>query len=99
MKPITLLFLALLIILEGSSWAESDWKVLTPANSPPARFGHSTTPLPDGKILLFGGEGNAQELYNDLHAYDNGQWTLVTPANPAPPARRSQCAWYANGKI
>lgn len=77
----------------------TDWKIIHPTTAPAARFGHSTTTLPDGKILLFGGESIAQDMYNDLHSYDGGEWTLVTPTTTAPPARSRHCAWFTNGKF
>jgi N-acetylneuraminic acid mutarotase len=79
--------------------AQGDWKIISPTYSPLARYGHSLTPLPNENIFLFGGQESAQKMYNDLHSYNNGQWTPVTPDNNAPPERSNHCAWYLNGKL
>ena len=72
--------------------AQSDWHPITPPGAPTARQGHSMVTLPDGRVLLFGGEGG-QGLFNDLYAYENSSWTELTPDNTPPPARRDHQAW------
>jgi hypothetical protein len=83
----------------GGAWAAGDWEVLNPANPPSARIGHSMMTLPDGKILLFGGEDEAVNMFSNLFAYENGQWTSIAPSNAPPSARRNQSSWIFDGKM
>ena len=72
-------FLILFLILITSSvfaQREGDWNTLTPPNSPEARQGHSMVTLPDGRVMLFGGEGPQADLFNDLFVYDNNNWEV-----------------------
>ena len=62
-------------------------------NTPEARLGHSMVRLPDGRVMLFGGENVEGDLFNDMHAFDESGWNQVTPANDPPPARADHCAW------
>ena len=57
------------------------------------------TTLPDGRILLFGGEDDPQNIYNDIFAYDSKQWSPITSVNTPPAARRNQTTWYRDGKL
>jgi N-acetylneuraminic acid mutarotase len=72
---------------------EGDWNTLTPPNSPEARHGHSMVTLPDGRVMLFGGEGPQEDLFNDLFIYDNNDWKETTPDNDPPSPRRNHEAW------
>lgn len=40
--------------------------------APTPRLGHSTTTLPDGKLLVFGGRGDSKH-YNDMYPFINLQ--------------------------
>lgn len=82
-----------------SAEGQGHWRILTPTNPPSPRYGHSLTTLPDGKVLLFGGENSSQDMYNDLYSYDNGQWGPITPASPPPTPRKGHSTWYINGKV
>jgi len=98
--PITLVFfLAAFLLWGGNCRAQTDWEVIDAANSPGARIGQGMTTLPDGRILLFGGEDDAQNIYNDLFAYDSKQWSPITSTNTSPAARRNQVTWYRDGKL
>jgi len=90
---------ALSVFWAGDVRAEGDWQVVNAKDPPCARVGHGMTTLPDGRILLFGGEDDAQNIYNDLFAYDSEEWTPVTALNTPPAARRNQCVWYHDGRM
>ena len=68
-------------------FAQGDWNPVNPANSPDARYGHSMATLPDGTILLFGGEDAGGELLNDLSIFNETDWNPASPAN-SPDARQ-----------
>ncbi len=55
--------------------------------------------LPDGKVILFGGEDDAQNIYNDLFAYDSGQWSPIPAAGTPPKERKNQSAWLLDGRL
>ncbi len=68
---------AFLVVLSCSGTVFSqtqEWTTVNSTNPPSARYGHSLTTLPDGKVLLYGGENSSMDMYNDLYSYDNGQW-------------------------
>lgn len=88
----------LIIIFYATIACAEEWKVLDTENPPPARFGHSIVTLPDGRVLVFGGE-NSQDMYNDLFAYDSGQWRPLPLANQPPAERTDHCLWYGNNKV
>lgn len=99
---ILLLTFCLILIISPKTFAQGDWKIVNPANSPSARFGSSLTPLPDGNLLLFGGQESAQKIYNDLHSYNNFPielWTFLTIANTLPSERAHHTSWFLNGKL
>ncbi|MFA5268253.1 MAG: kelch repeat-containing protein [Methanoregula sp.] len=77
--------------LRNDTWsASSNGIVWTPVNTSSgweARHGHSSVALPDGSILLMGGErsyGSVGEIYNDIwrSTDDGATWTEVT-INPS----------------
>lgn len=70
-----------------------DWTPVTPPNSPDARHGHSMVTLPDGRVMMFGGENVEGDLFNDMHAFEEEGWNRVTPTNAPPPARKNHQAW------
>jgi len=53
-----LLGLVIILLLPITLLAEGDWDQLNPANSPEARFGHSMVTLPNGRVIMFGGEND-----------------------------------------
>ena len=90
----TLLTLFLLIFTHNAiSQREGDWTMMNPTNAPDARYGHSMVTIPDGRVMLFGGEGAHQNLFNDLIVYNNNNWEYVTPVNDPPEPRRDHEAW------
>jgi hypothetical protein len=96
---IRVILITVILLWGGNCRAETDWEVIDAANSPGARIGQGMTTLPDGRILLFGGEDDAQNIYNDLFAYDSKQWSPITSTNASPAARRNQETWYRDGKL
>ena len=68
------------------SWDGTDWTLLQPANSPPARSEAMITyDAANGQVVLFGG-GYADEAKNDTWVWDGTNWIEKQPAN-SPPAR------------
>ena len=82
----------------GSVWSD-EWTQINPANSPDGRHGHTMVTLPDGRVMLFGGEGCQGDLKDDLFAYDANGWNIVVPANDPPPKRKEHQAWVMNSKM
>ncbi|MFH1634326.1 MAG: kelch repeat-containing protein, partial [Chloroflexota bacterium] len=80
-------------VTENNSPNDGDWQQLNPANAPDARFGHSLVTMPDGRGILFGGEHQPGELFDDLHIFEQDQWSMVTPVGDSPPARRAHSRW------
>ncbi len=60
---------------------------------PGARHGHGMVTLPDGRVMLFGGEGAQGDLKDDLFAYDANGWNNVVPITDPPPASKDQAAY------
>ena len=82
-----------LVILEPGTW---DWYYVPSFDSqiPPARYGASLTPMPDGRMALFGGAGETG-LYNDLWFLNPATWEwypVVTEDTPPEP-RKFHSAW------
>jgi len=48
-----------------NTWAKPEVR----GTAPTPRLGHSTTTLPDGKLLIFGGKSDSKH-YSDLHIFD-----------------------------
>ncbi len=96
----TLLTLFLLILtLSAISQREGDWTMMNPTNAPEARYGHSMVTIPDGRVMLFGGEGSQQDLFNDLIVYNNYNWEELTPTNEPPAPRRDHEAWMQGDEM
>lgn len=93
------LFALVLILCATVARAEGEWTVLNPSNPPSNRFGYSMTTLPDGRVILMGGENSVEDICNDLYTYDNGEWNSLAPANSPPPSRRRHCGWQKDGKV
>jgi len=68
-------------------------------NPPDGRQGHSMVTLQDGRVMLFGGEGDQGDLKDDLFAYDANGWNNVVPANNPPPKRKEHQAWTMGSKM
>ncbi|MCF8232069.1 MAG: T9SS type A sorting domain-containing protein [Bacteroidales bacterium] len=98
-KDLIGLVLALALIAgQAPAQTREDWTPITPPNAPEARHGHSMVTLPDGRVMLFGGEDVSGHLFNDLHTFD-GAWNEVIPENDPPPARRDHQAWVRNQQM
>ncbi|HQO35072.1 MAG TPA: kelch repeat-containing protein, partial [bacterium] len=93
-----LLFVALSFI-GGTVQGEGNWQVVNAANPPSARIGHGMATLPDGRVVLFGGEDDAQNMYNDLFSYESEQWSPVTATDFTPAQRRNQVVWFHDGAL
>jgi len=94
MKRSMMFILSVLAMILGQSgaWA-GDWFPIGPQGAPAAREGHSMVTLPDGRILLFGGEDAQGTLFNDLYAFENNGWAKITPHNSPPTPRYNHQAW------
>ena len=90
--------LSVLLIHFQEVFSQQEWRVINTPTAPPARFGHSMVTLPDGRVLVFGGEGTDLYMHNDLFAYDCGQWTPIT-TSPPPSSRMNYGCCYGNGKV
>lgn len=96
-KQITSIFLFLLGIF--CFLFSNDWNLIEPGNPPSERHGHSMIELPDGRILLFGGEGLG-DLKNDLFVYDlETGWSEIISANDPPPPRKDHVSWNYHNKM
>jgi cysteine-rich repeat protein len=66
-----------------------DWVPITPAHSPPARFGHTMAyDSKRGRVMLFGGVESLSlggTVFNDTWEWDGADWTPLTPATAPPP--------------
>ena len=70
-----------------------------PGDVPEARHGHSMVTLPDGRVLLFGGEDVGGHLFNDLHTFDQVGWHEENPNGDIPPERADQAEWVRNQQM
>jgi hypothetical protein len=69
-------------------WDGTNWTQMSPANSPPARYGHTLVyDAQRGQMVLFGGENANNAYLNDTWVWDGTNWTQESPA--ASPAARS----------
>jgi cysteine-rich repeat protein len=79
--------------------SSADWIRITPAHSPPARFGHSMAyDSKRGRVLLFGGqESLLGGTFNDTWEWDGADWTRLTPTT-APPPRSEHAMVYDSAR-
>jgi len=98
MKKAIIFALALVLCL-GLSIGADEWKPITPPASPSARDGHSMVTLPDGRVMMFGGEKADGELSNDLYAFESSNWSLITPNGGSPPKRSDHRAWVRGDQM
>ena len=73
-----------------------EWNIVNPSNPPPSVFGHTLEILPDGRVICYEG---VEDIYNDLFAYDNGEWNALVPTTTPPPPRKHCGSWSGNGKL
>ncbi len=85
--------LLLLYFLPSLMAQREDWNQLNIPDSPDPRKGHSLVTLPDGRVLMFGGEGPQVELFNNLFVFEDNQWAEIEPVNDPPPARSFHKSW------
>src|SRR5262245_44120204 len=72
-----LLLLGTTVVLERSTFADTDW-IPTGSLTTPRAF-HTATLLPNGKVRLVGGENGATELYDPATGTWNVTGSLNTP--------------------
>ncbi len=97
MRELTIFALLIALNLWVTARAD-DWTPITTPDAPEARYGHSMVTLPDGRVMLFGGEDGSGHLLNDMHTFD-GAWNEVVPEKGPPPARRDHKAWVRNQQM
>lgn len=91
--------IVLLVMFTNIRYAYSqEWNIMNPTNPPPVAEGCFLDTLPDGRVLYIDPE-HIEDIYNDLYAYNNGEWNgVATTTNPPPP--RLHCGnWNKNGKV
>ncbi|MCF8302145.1 MAG: T9SS type A sorting domain-containing protein [Bacteroidales bacterium] len=69
-----------------------------PGDIPEARHGHTMVTLPDGTVMLFGGEDVSGHLFNDIYTFDNA-WNEVEPTGEHPPKRKNHAAWFEDQEM
>jgi hypothetical protein len=92
-KLVLFTVVAALLFVFGIALA-SDWNRLDPPNSPRPGFGHSMVGMPDGSILIFGGE-DAESVNNDLFFYRRLDWNSVS--GDGPEGRTGHATWVGQG--
>ena len=71
------------------------------SSQPSPRFNFSMTALPNGDMLMFGGEhydGDVTTIYNDLYRWsvDKNEWKKIESLNTPPPRCSHQTVYYMN---
>ena len=71
------------------------------SSQPSPRFNFSMTALPNGDMLMFGGEhydGDVTTIYNDLYRWsvDKNEWKKIESLNTPPPRCSHQAVYYMN---
>jgi len=88
-----------LLTITAISQIDGDWENLDPPNDPGERQGHTLVTLPDGRIILFGGQGPDDNLFNDLHIFEQDDWEEIEPINNPPSKRTEHLAWVREDKM
>jgi len=91
--------IVLLVMFANIRYAYSqEWKIVNPTNTIPVAEGYILELLPDGRVICYSPD-HVEDIYNDLFAYDNGEWNgMATTTNH--PTRRLHCgSWSKNGKL
>ena len=98
-RIIIFFFISLFFVIPSVSvnYAQ-DWQEIEDPNSPEARYGHSLVTLPDGRVVMFGGQGENDILFNDLNIFRD-TWQPETPLNDPPSARKNHVAWSDSDKV
>jgi uncharacterized protein (TIGR03437 family) len=82
-------------------WDGTNWKQMTPQNSPPARSYHEMVyDSVHNQVVLFGGGSSTDytantNLFNDTWLWDGSNWTQAKPANSPSPRNRFGMAFDA----
>ncbi|MBI4790142.1 MAG: hypothetical protein HY782_24165 [Chloroflexi bacterium] len=81
--------------------APEDWTQLIPINSPSPRDYVRTTTLPEGKMVLFGGELQDGTMSSDLYKFDPklNNWEPITKTINLPPARGNANLFAEGGSL
>lgn len=87
------------LLLSSSSILAQEWEQLDPPNTPEARYGHSLVTLPDGRVVMFGGQGENNTLFNYLNFFRDTWTPPVTPGTEPPPERKNHSAWAIDDKM
>ncbi len=85
--------ICLLGLIGFSNLYAQEWKPIIPPGSPSERQGQSMKKLPNGCVLLFGGEDVEGTLLNDTYAFETNGWVEMIPNNDPPPPRKFHQAW------
>jgi hypothetical protein len=75
--------------------ATDQWTQLQPSGDPPSRrFGHTGTWAPDVGLVVWSGQGQGLEFFDDIWAYDPAinAWHELPSLGAIPPARYGSCA-------
>lgn len=83
---------------EQTSKNMNDWVPVTEPGAP-AREGHSMVTIDDGRVLMFGGEDANADLFNDLHVFQDANWSKIEPEGIKPESRKDQTTWVSNNKM
>ncbi|HDD24695.1 MAG TPA: hypothetical protein ENF52_04585 [Chloroflexi bacterium] len=96
-----LVFALALVLFLGASVRGENWYTPEPPTAPDARHGHTMIPLPDGMIMLFGGEDAEADLMDDLHIFSDSYWDIpeAPPNHNPPPPRRDHQAWVRDNRM
>jgi len=94
-----MMMVAFMLTLAWNTMAVLDWTVLDPNNPAALCSAHAINALPDGTMMLFAGNDEAQQPTNEYQKYSNNNWTEpVSPPNP-PPARKGHASWVSGNKV
>ncbi|MBE0646181.1 MAG: hypothetical protein IH596_00185 [Bacteroidales bacterium] len=100
MKTKSVLWIILMAGMACDAFSQQgDWTQLNPSDPPDARQGHTMVTLPDGQVIMFGGEGPDDYMFNDLHIFRQNNWEEVIPNNDPPPSRAEHQAWMEGDKM
>jgi hypothetical protein len=69
-------------------WNGTDWKKMSPANVPPARYWHAMAyDTAHQQIVMFGGKDTMGHDLDDTWLWDGSNWTNVQPSGELPEPR------------
>jgi len=89
-----MLFLISVVLFNISIQAQTGTETWAPTEeNAPQRAGHSMVQLSDGRVMMFGGEDENADLFNDLHVFQDNEWNEVVINGSVPPERKDHAAW------